>query len=221
MAELMPLYKVLVDGKSAHGGDLVWSLPRQRADGTWRPGRWHHVAGEIAVCDNGLHLTMEPVRWLKLGAEVYAAEGAGASDAAGDKIAYRRARLTRPAPEQIPAWWPVVEHFCREEIPTTPWFRPDGAPDPAWRLFTAPTWDAAGDAARDAARGAARDAAWDAAWDAAGGAALYAQCCLLCADLPLAEEHKAHAHARWAVWRAGYALLGDVNGTLYVYGVER
>ena len=70
-------------------------------------------------------------------------------------------------------------------IETTRWFRPDGAPAPAWKLFTAPTWEGAQktaweagweenredahsrllshDAAWDAAYAAARDAAWDAA----------------------------------------------------------
>ncbi len=90
-----PLYKVLRDGQSIHG-DLTWSLPTQQPDGTWVPGDWHEVSGRIVVCSRGLHLTTDPQRWMQSGATVYLAEGAGASDAEGDKIAFARARLLRP-----------------------------------------------------------------------------------------------------------------------------
>lgn len=70
----------------------------------------------------------------------------------------------------------------------------------------------AGGAAWSASKAAARAAAGDAAGDAAGVAALY-----VCEGLPLAPEHRAHLHARWNVWRKGYALLGDVSGQLHVY----
>ena len=30
-----------------------------------------------------------------------------------------------------------------------------------------------------------------------------------------------HIAARWDVWARGWALLCDVNGILYVYGVDR
>ena len=131
------LYKILVNDHSAHGGELAWSLPRARADGGYAPGTWHGVAGPIEVCKHGLHLTTEPVRWLKLGCMVYAAEGRGPSQTSGDKTAFSEARLLAPAPEMIPAWWRDVERFVRDDIPAIPWFRPDGTPDPAWRLFTA------------------------------------------------------------------------------------
>lgn len=35
------LYKILVDGKSCHGGDLVWSLPKGK-----KKGDWHTVDGK-------------------------------------------------------------------------------------------------------------------------------------------------------------------------------
>jgi hypothetical protein len=77
-------------------------------------------------------------------------------------------------------------------------------------------WDAAGYAAGDAAWDAARDAAGPAAWDAARGAALMAR--VLISELT--GPHLEHARARWEVWQKGYGLLCDVNGKLYVYGVE-
>src|SRR5690606_25291789 len=93
----MTMYKVLVNGRSCNGGDLVWSLPRQRPDGSWEAGAWHEVGGPIQVCRNGLHLTRHPVEWWKRGAECYVAEYEGDTDEDRDglKIAVRRARLLR------------------------------------------------------------------------------------------------------------------------------
>src|SRR5690606_18464527 len=93
----MTMYKVLVNGRSCNGGDLVWSLPRQRPDGSWEAGNWHEVGGPIQVRRNGLHLTRHPVEWWKRGAECYVAEYEGDTDEDRDglKIAVRRARLLR------------------------------------------------------------------------------------------------------------------------------
>jgi hypothetical protein len=85
--------------------------------------------------------------------------------------------------------------------------------------------DAAGNAARDAAMIAAMIAAGDAAMIAAGvaagvaagDAALYVQTEYICEGTKLAKKHIKHARERMKVWRKGYALLGDVNGVLYVY----
>src|SRR5690606_16623630 len=77
--------------------DLVWSLPRQRPDGSWEAGNWHAVGGPIQVRRNGLHLTRHPVEWWQRGAECYVAEYEGDTDEDRDglKIAVRRARLLR------------------------------------------------------------------------------------------------------------------------------
>lgn len=72
----MPVYKVLVDGKACHGGDLTWSLPADNGDGSFVPGDWHRVEPPIRVCSNGLHLTTDPLEWMVTGAMVYRAEGA-------------------------------------------------------------------------------------------------------------------------------------------------
>ena len=228
------LYKVLdSENHSTHGGSLTWSVPTRKDDGTFTPGEWHEVAGEVRACERGLHLTNNPMHWPKIGMRVYEAEGDGASDTDGGnyrhKIAFQRARLIRPADDAVPEHWRKVEAFV-VELPTLPWMQPDGNPDPAWQLF--PTrdaardaaWGAAGEAARgaagEAARGAALDAArgaaWDAAWGAAGGAALWARV-LVCEGLPISQQHVDHAEARMNVWRKGYGLYCDVNGVLYVY----
>lgn len=55
------------------------------------------------------------------------------------------------------------------ELKTIPWLKPDGNPDPDWRIFE--TRDAAWNAAVDATRGAAWNTVWDAVWDATRGAA--------------------------------------------------
>jgi len=39
----------------------------------------------------------------------------------------------------------------------------------------------------------------------------------ICSDLKINKKHRKHAKDRWAVWQAGYGLLCDVNGELYVY----
>lgn len=208
----MTQYKVLVDGRAAHGGDLAWSLPREDGAGGWEPGEWHRVEPPIVVCERGLHLTTDPMQWPKVGMAVYAAEGRGASQTEGDKTAFAEARLLRPAPEVIPDYWRAVERFVTEELPAVPWFQPDGNPDPAWRVFTAPTVVAAGAAARVAARGAS--------WDAARDAGFYTLVAHVCADLPLEERHRAHARERWAAWQKGYGVATDVDGVLYVYAKE-
>ena len=99
-ADRKPAYKVLVNGASCHGGELEWSLPTQRVDGSWEAGAWQEVAGEIACCSNGLHLTTEPARWWLDGATLYRAEYDGDEDRESegdDKFAVRRVRLMEPA----------------------------------------------------------------------------------------------------------------------------
>jgi hypothetical protein len=191
------LYKVLTaDNHSAHGGKLTWSVPAINDDGSWTPGEWHEVAGEVVACRNGLHLTSNPMHWPVCGMRVYEAEGDGASDTddreSRHKIAYQRARLLRPADDVVPAeYWRKVEAFVAD-LPTLPWMQPDGNPDPGWQVFPTSA------AAYDAAFGAALDAAYDAAFGAARDAALWARV-LVCDGLPLDQRHVDHAAARMAV----------------------
>ncbi len=236
---MQKLYKILAkDGQSVHGGSLKWSLPTKEGDG-WKPGEWHEVAPPVSVCSRGLHLITEAglMRWYKLNTVIFEAEGAGAESKDTEKIAFERARLLKPAEVQMPVYWKKAIGFIEHEIPDIPWLKPDGRPNPEWKYFPAKTWDAARDAARaavwsawaavwDAARDAALsawaagDAAWDAVWDAAGDAKLQSVI-YICDGLQLDQKHIDHAGARMEVWRKGYGLLCDVDGVLYVYGVEK
>ena len=219
------LYKVLVDGRSCHGGNMVWSLPKGR-----RAGRWHAHDGDLVPCSSGLHLKKDYVKWLKAGCESYEAEADGEIvERDDDKVVCKRVRLLRRV--TVPVWWNRVEEFVAS-IKGVPFFRMTDGVRPEWRVFSGKTWaaawdaggaaawDAAWDAARAAARAAAwdaaRDAARDAAWDAAWDAALYADS-LIAPKGTIAQKHIDHIKARWDVWRRGYGLLCDVNGVLYVY----
>ena len=201
------MYKVLLDGRSMHGGTLAWSLPTQDGD-DWVPGDWHTVEGPIEVCERGLHLTSDPTQWLKAGCEVYLAEGRGDSQTREDKTAFAAARLLRPAPEMVPDWWRAHERFIAE-ISRIPWCQPDGNPKPEWRMFTAPTLAAARDATWAAARAAARAATWDAAWDAARAATWDAARAAARAAAWDAAWDAARDAARAAAWDAARAATWD------------
>lgn len=101
-------YKVLVDGKSCHGGNLVWSLPTESA-----PGDWHSVDGDIALCQNGLHVTTVPNHWWKDGCIVYEAEiegEIGGRDDAKCKIVVPKVRLlTVVTILKIDGKWEIVQ----------------------------------------------------------------------------------------------------------------
>ena len=83
-------YKVLMNGRSFHGGNMEWSLPNGN-----NPGEWHKVGGTLSICSRGLHLTCEPAKWFAVGAEIYEAEYRGDAQAEGDKIAVAECRLIR------------------------------------------------------------------------------------------------------------------------------
>ena len=104
-----PLYKVLRDGRSCHGGDLAWSLPVSDGNGGWTPGEWHSISGRVKVCEDGLHLTNTPSAWVlpHHQSQCYLAETDDPSpDWSGDKCAVRRARLLRPV-----EWSEVGVHY--------------------------------------------------------------------------------------------------------------
>jgi len=227
-------YKILVGGKSCNGGALKWSLPKQKPDGSWKPGRWHRVKGDPEMCKHGIHVAKEPYRqWWTWGADVYRVETGPIVAEEQDKALTMSCRLL--SLEAKPAWLTNAEAFIAS-IKDVPFFKPDGQPRSDWNLFTAPTWDAARAAAGDAARDAAWDAAWDAAraaardaagaaagaaaWDAAWAAAWDAALMTRVIVGELSGPHAEHAKARWEVWQKGYALLCDVNGELCVYDAQ-
>ena len=225
------LYKILVDGKSCHGGDLKWGLPK-----SGKPGKWHEIGGDLKICEKGLHLTTERFNWYKWGCTAYEAEAEDVISWDGDKCVARRVRLLKEVPH--PKWWTDCEGWIKT-LEDISWLKPDGKPEKVWKVFEtrAAAWAAARAAAGDAAGAAARAAAWaaaraaagaaagaaawaaarDAAGDAARAAALYARGVFICEGLNLEEKHRTHIKKRMEVWQKGYGLLCDVRGILYVY----
>jgi hypothetical protein len=109
------LYKVLVDGASCHGGSLTWPLPTQNDDGSWTPGEWVSVQGDLVLCENALHLTDHPASWYAERSQCWAAEHrgevAGELDGAwGSKVGVREARLLRPVEWDQVGVWSEGEH---------------------------------------------------------------------------------------------------------------
>lgn len=96
-AELMKRtwYKVLVDGKSCHGGEMSWPLPV--GDAPAKKGV--RVGGNLVLCKNGIHVTDDPSRWLKVGCEVYECQVTGLADYSevDRKAVVRSCRLLRAA----------------------------------------------------------------------------------------------------------------------------
>lgn len=206
-----PLYKILVGGKSAHGGNLTWSLPTSTDNNDWQPGNWHGVEGKLVPCENGIHLcTWEQIwgKWMKADADVYLAEPDAELIQHEDKVITRAARLLQPV--ELPDWW-IKTQVEIGALQNVKWLEPDGNPLPEWKLFTGKTWDSATDAARGAAWYSARGAATD--------AALYIGTEFIAADLPIDAKHREYVRRRWQAWQKGWAVLCDVDGTLYVYGV--
>jgi hypothetical protein len=201
------LYKILESGKSCHGGNLEWSLPKK--DGKkWIPGDWHEVKGNIDMCKSGIHLTDKPHKWYTWKCELFEAEADGVLDGGGDdaKCVCRKARLIKPVPH--PDWWIKCHEFVEKEISAITWFQPDGKPIKQWKLYEEKTL------------AAAWDAAWAAARAAAWAATLYVRM-LIASDLKLDPKYVKHIKARWNVWKKGYGLLCDVKGVLHVYGVKK
>ena len=205
------LYKILVDGKSCHGGYLKWSLPKKDGE-KWIAGDWHEVKGDLKICSKGLHLTKERFKWYKWGCTCYEAEAENIISWEEDKCVAQKVRLIKEIPH--PKWWTDCKGWV-DTLKDIAWLKPDGKPKKEWKLFEtrAAAWDAARAAAGDAAGDAAGAAAWAAAWDAA----LYSRGIFICDGLKLAEKHKTHIKKRMEVWQKGYGLYCDVNGVLYVY----
>ena len=101
-------YKVLVDGKSCHGGNLAWSLPTQD-----QPGDWQSVDGEIILCQKGLHVTTNPTHWWKDGCTVYEVEIDGEIGGRNDekcKLVVPKVRLIRAVNSLIiDGKWKIVQ----------------------------------------------------------------------------------------------------------------
>ena len=123
------LYKVLVNGRSCHGGSMEWSLPvRDPATGKYRPGSWHKVSGPLSMCESGIHLTTKPENWLTFGCQIFRAQpDSEPTQWYDDKCVVAGARLLYPV--RKPAYWTQVEQFIGS-IQSVPFFKPDGRPEP-------------------------------------------------------------------------------------------
>ncbi|NBW16523.1 MAG: hypothetical protein EBR82_51955, partial [Caulobacteraceae bacterium] len=114
---ILTAYKVLVDGKSCHGGNMEWSLP-VAIEGTdeFKPGKWMEVKGNIVCCSNGLHLTNKPAEWWVRNATVYLTEYDASKLSkddtdSRDKFAVHMARLLKPLNQSELA---IINIFTRD-----------------------------------------------------------------------------------------------------------
>lgn len=259
------LFKVTgPNGESIHGGTFTYPLP----DGG-TPGAFVPEVEDPVMCEYGYHWTTDPTQWLNVGCRVFEAEPVGLVDRPEkDKYVSAGGRLIRERPDMIPGWWRSAEGFIESlSSPDFPWLKPQGEPDPSWRVFrtreeahsrammeysesgraitlgsamTATRLAALSSArmgAMNVARGFAMDAARDAAMeatratnldradkngdrhvamaagiDAADQASLY-----VLRGVLMKRSHVSHFNERWAVWKSGRGLLGEVSGELYVY----
>jgi hypothetical protein len=93
-----PLFKVLVDMKSCHGGDY-----------TYKVGRWTPTTTPKCCCE-GWHLTSDPLRWWKPSARLYLAVGKGSLNGDGsDKAAFASVKII----EEVTQCWPLLCMFPR------------------------------------------------------------------------------------------------------------
>ena len=90
------LYKIVsTDFAPIHGGSGKWFAPTKA-----KPGKWMPAVDSVAACASGYHLipAKSIVEWLpRKPVEGYLceAEGRGAQDSDGDKIAFAQARLLK------------------------------------------------------------------------------------------------------------------------------
>jgi hypothetical protein len=116
-----PMYKVLQNGASCHGGQLTWSLPTQNEDGSWTPGEWMRVDGTLIICQNALHLTDQPAAWYQPEAQCWRTEYRGDTVGTIDgqwesKLGVREARLLAPVAWEDVAVWTSGQHVLKSGI---------------------------------------------------------------------------------------------------------
>ena len=98
-------YKFLKAGGKGPYSNFVWPLPTKNPDGSWTPGDWVEVQGDLTACRNGLHLCRKKdviagCWWQEL---LYAAEiGSEEMIESESKVVVRKARLLRQL-----EWWDI------------------------------------------------------------------------------------------------------------------
>ena len=140
------LYKILVDGKSCHGGNYAYPLPLDDKPGEWTPEQ------PVKPCSSGYHLTTRPNIWLSLGMTVYDAEGRGIMENRGYKFVFESVRLLKVSDYQIPEYWKKFEEFM-DGLKNIAWMSRKGEVKKEWKHF---------EHMNDAWK-AARNASWNAA----------------------------------------------------------
>jgi len=217
MSEGLLFYKVLNQKRrSFHGGT-----------GTWQPGSWRSVEGDLVPCSNGIHYCdpNQLIEWL--GPTIWLFEDGTPDETidAGDKRVTRKGRVV----EQIPTWNETTARlFAADVAEVALEFIPESHRVPFVRSINAARGfargeitnaqrAAAGAAAGDAARDAARDAAWAAAGDAAGAAAWAAAGAAAGAAAWAAARAAAGAAARDAARAAGDAARAVQTTILFEY----
>jgi hypothetical protein len=87
------------DGTSLYGGTGAWSLPQRRDDGTYIPGAWREVSGELVPCANGLHgfVAKDLLTWFALDSAVWVLEPAPRTPRRKEynKVLFQKARLSQ------------------------------------------------------------------------------------------------------------------------------
>lgn len=114
-------YKVLVEGRSPHMR-TPWSLPVRGV-----PGDWMSVEGELFRCNNGLHLTSDPIgiRSGLVNAQCYLAETEGETIGPynGHELVARKVRLVKRVAWSDLKWVdpePDVDPQPKQEPKTSP-----------------------------------------------------------------------------------------------------
>ncbi len=155
-------WKVLDEnGKSCHGGDFQYDLPRWDDRKGWIPGAWTPLIETVVPCQSGYHVCKDEHLLAWPGPRIYACEIRGTVVDHGNKIVAGQVRLTCPTPwDDVAARLFAVE--CASEVLSLYEARypNDDRPSEALRI----TLLYALGEATDEEWAAARDAAWDAAW---------------------------------------------------------
>ena len=95
----LPLFKILVDGKSCHGGEYKYPEPEVYTE----------EIKDVEICYQGYHLTSDPLLWWKPKATLWLAEGQGKSEVSYSKTVFSRVRLL----EQVTKDTPGVKSYQR------------------------------------------------------------------------------------------------------------
>jgi hypothetical protein len=93
------LFKVLVEGKSCHGGGYAYPL-----------GKWTPKIDKPSCCNVGYHLTADPLRWWRPKANLYVAAARGPLAGNGsDKAAFQSVKIGA----EITIAWPWLPMLPR------------------------------------------------------------------------------------------------------------